>query len=482
MTGIAARLARRLPVVLLFLILALTAGSRFYRFGQVPPGPHYDEAAKVLDALDVLAGHHTPFSLRSYGREMLHIYVSAPFVALMGPTYLALRLVTALLGILTPLAIYWFTLELLGERDRRVAQWTGLLAALFFAVSYWALAVNRIGFRANYVPLLATLCFLFFWRAVRTGRWWDYGVSGLFLGLVLNTYISSRFVPVVLGLFVAGWAFARSARTLILRRWRGWLLLIGTALLVFAPLLIYFLTHPGSFLMRAGGLSLFNPALNHGDFWGLLGRSVLGNLGLFGFTGDPNWVYNIPHRPAMDAVPSVLFWIGFLLCLLRWKQPRFAFLLVWVAVMLLPGILAPDPIPHFLRTFGALPAACIVAALPAIELISFLSRRSPDLRTAVPMAGGICLLLAAGWSGYRTWHDYFDVWAGSDQVYYAYNGHMPTWPGRWTRIRTPRPSTSFRSTMIAGVTSSTNTRWSCCTVVRCLSVISSWMTPPLPAI
>jgi 4-amino-4-deoxy-L-arabinose transferase-like glycosyltransferase len=417
-------LPRWAELILLLLILALAAAFRFSQIGEVPPGPHYDEASKLFDALDVLAGQHTPFSLRPYGREMLHVYLALPLVLLLGPTHLVLRLLAAVAGVLTLLAIYLFVQELMGERDRRLAQWTGLLAALLFTVSYWALAVNRIGFRANYVPLFETLCFLFFWRALRTDRWWEYALSGLFLGLGLNTYINSRFVPGVLLFFVAGWALTREGRSQVLRRWRGWLFLILTALLLFAPLLSFFLTHPGTFLMRAGGVSLFNPALNQGSVWRLLARSVLGNLGLFGFTGDPNWVFNTPGRPAMDAVPAMLLWTGVLLCLLRWRKPRYAFLLLWWAVMLLPGILAPDPIPHFLRTFGALPAACIIASLAATEILSFLARRLHPLRAAVLIAGATCLLLAVGWTGYTTWHDYFDDWAQRDEVYYAYYGHM----------------------------------------------------------
>jgi 4-amino-4-deoxy-L-arabinose transferase-like glycosyltransferase len=423
-----ARTSRPLPrwaeLTLLLLILALAATFRFYQFGEIPPGPHYDEASIVFDALDVLAGKHTPFSLRPYGREMLHVYLALPLVLLLGPTHLALRLLAALTGILTSLAIYLFVLELLGKRDRGMAQWTGLLAALLFSVSYWALAVNRIGFRANYVPLLETLCFLFFWRALRTNRWWEYALSGLFLGLALNTYISSRFVPGVLLVFVASWALTREGRSQILRRWHGWLSLILTALLLFAPLLVFFLTHPGTFVMRASGVSLTNPSLNQGNVWGLLARSVLGNLGLFGFAGDPDWVFNIPGRPATDVVPAVFFWIGVLLCLLRWRKQRYAFLLLWWAIMLLPGILAPDPIPHSLRTFGALPAACIIASVAATGLLSFAARRLRPLRGAVLAAGTTGLLVAVGWTGYTTWHDYFYDWAQRDEVYYAYYGHM----------------------------------------------------------
>lgn len=177
-------LSRWVEVALLIFILALAAGFRLYQIGQVPPGPHYDEAAAGLDALDVLDGQHMIFSPRSYGREMLFVYVAAPFVALLGPTLLALRLPIALVGILTVLVTYLLARELFYE-DRRLAQWTALLAAAFLALSFWHLVLNHLSFRANYLPLVEVLCFLFLWRAVRTGRTRDYLASGFFLGLSL---------------------------------------------------------------------------------------------------------------------------------------------------------------------------------------------------------------------------------------------------------------------------------------------------------
>ena len=92
-------LPRWAEVTLLVLILALAAGFRLYRIGQVPPGPHYDEAANLLDVVDVLHGHPMVFSPRSYGREMLLMYLASPLVALLGPTTLAMRLPTALAGV-----------------------------------------------------------------------------------------------------------------------------------------------------------------------------------------------------------------------------------------------------------------------------------------------------------------------------------------------------------------------------------------------
>jgi 4-amino-4-deoxy-L-arabinose transferase-like glycosyltransferase len=416
-------LSRWTEVAVVLSILAVAAWFRLYEVGQAPPGPHYDEAAAALDAIDILNGHHMAFSPRSYGREMLFVYVAAPLVALLGPTRLALRLPIAVVGILTVLATYLLARELSCE-DKGQAKWTGMLAALFLALSFWHLALNHLSFRANYLPLFESLCFLFLWRAIRTGHVRDYLLSGIFLGLSLHTYTAARFVPVVLILFFAGLWLTPRGRALARPHWRRWALLPLVAFVVLMPLLIHFAFHPEHLFLRPGAVAIWNPSIHQGDFWALAARSVLGNLALFGWGGDPNWLYNIPGRPGMDAVQAVLFWMGVLLCMARWRQPRYFFLLVWWLIMLLPSILAPDPIPHSLRAIGTVPVACILAARPLVELSSHLPRRFPRLGRVVPVALLVALPAYLGWAGYDTWHSYFRTWLPRDEVYYAYHGHM----------------------------------------------------------
>ena len=413
-----------LELTLLLLILAVASGFRLYRIGQVPPGPHYDEAAAILDAQDVLAGHHMVVSPRSYGREALFVYVAAPLVATLGPTRLAVRLPTAIVGILTVLATYLLTRELFGAKDRRLGQWTALLAAAFLAVSFWHLTLNHLAFRANYLPLVEVLCFLFLWRAIRTRRVWNFVLSGLFLGLSLHTYSSARFVPFVLVAFFAVLLVTRKGRAWILPLWRQWLLLAFVALLVAAPLLIYLALHPDYLLPRSDSLFILSPHLHQGRLGDLVLRSVLGNFGLFGFSGDTNWVYNIPGRPGLDVVMAVLFWLGLVLCLVRWRRPRYLFLAVWWLVMLLPSILAPDPIPHSLRAIGTLPVACIVAASGLSGLLLSPPQRLRRAWLALALVLLVGLPIYLGWAGYNTWHSYFDVWLPRDEVYFAYHGHM----------------------------------------------------------
>jgi len=443
-------LPRWAEVTLLVLILALAAGFRLYRIGQVPPGPHYDEAANLLDVVDVLHGHPMVFSPRSYGREMLLMYLASPLVALLGPTTLAMRLPTALAGVATILATYLLARELFlrsappktARKSPGVgspqfveaptgllrAQGAGLLAALFLALSFWNLALNRIGFRANLLPLTETLCFLFLWRAVRTGRQRDFVASGICLGLSFHTYTSARFVPIVLVAFFGALLLTRAGRNLVLPRCRQWLLLVGVALAVASPLLVHFLLHPGDFLLRAQGVSILNPGLNQGHPLGLLLRSVLGNLGLFGVRGDQNWLYNLPGRPGLDAFQAALFWGGLLLCLVRAGRPRVLFLAVWWLVMLLPSIVAPDPIPHTLRAIGTLPVAALLSALALTELALFLWQRvrlsPPTVRLAVPVFMAGLMLVYTGWAGANLWRSYFDRWLPRDEVYYAYYGYL----------------------------------------------------------
>ncbi|MFN2289834.1 MAG: glycosyltransferase family 39 protein [Anaerolineae bacterium] len=397
---------------------------RLYQIDRVPPGFHYDEAAAALDAVDVLAGRHMVFSPRSYGREALFVYVAAPFVAMLGPTQLAVRLPTAIVGILTVLVTCLMGRKLFAKEDPSLAQWTGLLAALFLALSFWHVTLNRIGFRANYLPLVEVLCFFFLWRAVESRRVLDFALSGIFLGLSLHTYSASRLLPIVLVAAFAGFLLTPRGRVLVLSLKRYWVLLASVALLVFAPLLIYLLTNPEHLVPRAKALSIFSPYLHQGDFWGLLGRSVLGNLGLFGFRGDPNWVYNISGRPQVDAIQAILFWLGLGLCLIRWRRPRYLFLIVWWFVMLLPSILAPDPIPHSLRAIGTLPVACIISARFLSGLLLSIIRRLQPRWKRLSLAALVVVPLYAGWAGYNTWHSYFEEWSTREEVYYAYHSHI----------------------------------------------------------
>ena len=329
--------AGKKDVLAVLLILAVAAVFRLWQLASVPPGLFGDEAVNGLDALDALAGRASVFYSANYGREGLAMLLFAAGIEAWGPTALALRLPTALGGIATALATYWLGRELLaGTRYRGVL--VPLLAALLLSASFWHVYTSRYAERLIFTPLLAALAFAAFWRAANVTQrggaraaWPWFLLSGLFLGLSVHFYSISRLLPVFLGIYLlvqAGylWLATRSPRSgrradpgqSLLRR-AFWPLvgLYGVALLVFAPLGLYFLRNPGSFTQRAQVVSAFNPQLSSGGTLAVIFQAGMANLRQFVVpgAGDTAPFFNLPGRAVFDPLTAALAIAGLLLCL-----------------------------------------------------------------------------------------------------------------------------------------------------------------------
>src|SRR5438874_12433333 len=102
-------------------VLVVAGFFRLWQLHDTPPGFQFDGAYNAADALRVLAGERPLFFEANGGREALHIYWVAPFVQLFGPTALALRLASALVGIVTVGLSYLLWRRLLPQIERLTA-------------------------------------------------------------------------------------------------------------------------------------------------------------------------------------------------------------------------------------------------------------------------------------------------------------------------------------------------------------------------
>ena len=440
------------------LVGIILAGAllRFWVLGQIPAGLYQDEAFNGLDALDVLAGSHSLYFPANNGREPFFIYMVAGSVGLLGRTPLTVRLPAAILGLLTIPAVY-----ALGRVafNRRIA----VLAAFVMATTFWPVALSRIGFRAVALPCLIALSLAAVWtgyassfdfpfttfRALAQGervkrrvsrarchvtRWSQMrpytllALGGAFYGLSFYTYLAARFTPLALLLFAGYWVVRRrrpqeSAATDItsearhVSRFLPAICFFVPAILVALPLGLYALAHPEVIFGRAGQVSIFSPAINGGDPWRALGRHTLDSLGMFVWRGDSIARHNLAGRPVFDPIMGLAFLGGLSLCLRSFRRsPAAAFCLIWVAVMLLPTLLAEDT-PHFLRGVGVWP---MLAFLPAVGLeagYSWLARR------ALPLAR-LALGLVLGLSLGLTLRDYFGRYARDPVTAYYFQSAL----------------------------------------------------------
>ena len=386
----------------LLAIVVLAAMLRLYALDRLPPGLYHDEAYNGLDALNVLRGQHPIFFEANNGREPWFIYLVALSVSFLGRSPLAIRLVAALLGILTVPATYWMVRELLGRRE-------ALLAALVTATTFWHLNLSRVGFRAVSLPLFTALWLGFLARGLRRQRRGDWVLTGGFLGLSFYTYLAARFAPLILLGLVVYWLARRQPIP-----WRGLLLLGICACLVASPLLIYALRHLDTFLGRSAQVSILNPDINGGNLAGTLLRQVVRTLGMFNWHGDFIPRHNLPYRPVFDAAMGLLFLLGLAISLSRaLRQQEYALLLVSWAVMLVPTILA-EGAPHFLRAVGVLPVLFVFPAVGCAAVWHAVSSRSSR-----GVAAAVLAVLFA-FSLYTTMNDYFVRHVRSEAVYYNF--------------------------------------------------------------
>jgi hypothetical protein len=244
-------------------------------------------------------------------------------------------------------------------------------------------------------------------------------VAGVLLGLTFYTYQSSRVFPLV---FVAvcawQWMFDRERLRAV---WRGILTFFALGLIVGAPLFVYLLTHPGAESGRAFMLEPLS-SLQKGDP-GPLAASVSRTLLFFSFdAGD--WTYNVPGHPVFALIPGVLFYVGIVVCVMRWRDVRRFTLVAWFLAGLLPVMLTSGP--HYMRLIGALAPGLALPAIGLVDASDWLARQTARGRPA--WAGAVIVsivgVLALGQSAVTTWRDYFETWAVNPHVRSEHNSDL----------------------------------------------------------
>jgi hypothetical protein len=418
---------------------------RLHRLSELPPGLFFDEGAHGMDALEVLKGQHSVFFPENQGREGLIVYAVALLIPILDRTILAIRLPTALASAGAVFAVFWLGQILFGQdeesgqRTRWRALFIATVAAGLLAVSIGQTIIGRIAYRANFMPLLLALSVALLWSGWVQRSRWRLVLAGITTGLLPYTYIPARFVPFLLLFFAASlliWRLPNTAQS-VRSRLPEIVTYLGVSALVAAPILVHFALYPEHFSSRSSSLWVFDPALNHGDPLGTFLRNMWDHLAVFGFRGDPNWRHNFDYWPMLNPVEAVFFWFGVGIAVWHWRRPAYRLPILWLAVLILPAVLALDTPPNTLRMIGMVPAIYLLIGVGLWETSLLLRGRLftqmkivPSI-TATLLAGGLIL-----GQGILTYQAYFHSWATDTDVYQTYhaewthlvravNGHAP---------------------------------------------------------
>jgi 4-amino-4-deoxy-L-arabinose transferase-like glycosyltransferase len=380
--------SKRKVIIFLLIIIIIAAFFRLWQLNTAPPGLYPDEAINGNDALISLQTHNFKvFYPENNGREGLFIWLIAFSFWLFKPSIWAFRIVPSIFGILTVLGLYLLTKELFFRyrQDQNQARFVALLASFFLAISFWHINFSRIGFRAILVPFFLVFGFYFLFKGFRPKKHSNIVLilSGLFLGLGFYTYIAYRFVVLLLAIVLICQYLIAQKQKEKKQFFRSATYLLFSIFITALPIGIYFLKYPAQFFGRAAGVSILsqpNPISN-------FGKSLLDHLAMFILRGDGNWRHNFAGAPELLWPVGILFFIGIVflikdLLLLKKEKNIFKFqianfIISWFVVMLLPGFLSAEGIPHSLRVIGVVPVVYICAALGAcwiFEKIKIFSR------------------------------------------------------------------------------------------------------------
>jgi 4-amino-4-deoxy-L-arabinose transferase-like glycosyltransferase len=403
----------------LVLILILAGFFRFWKLDEIPPGLYPDVAINGNEAFFSLKNKgFKVFYPENYGREGLMIWLIALSFKIFGISILSIRIVAATIGVLTVLGLYLLTKELFRQSTIYNLQFAikiALFSSFFLAVSFWHTNFSRIGFRAILLPFVLVFSFYFLLRSYRKKTLLDSILAGIFFGLGFYTYTSFRVAVLILPvIFFPYWFVYKKEggqkRFLLLT----FFFLIVT-FFVALPIGIYFLKNPQDFISRATPVSIFAAENPIKEFF----KSLILHLGMFNFYGDPNWRHNFSGKPMLFFPVGILFLIGFFLAIknsLKFRESlQFAIcnlqLIAWFFIMLLPGILTREGLPHSLRVIGVIPPVFIFSGLGAFWIYQILEKKIKN-----KIALFVLILVFLLFISISEFNKYFFVWAKRPEV------------------------------------------------------------------
>jgi 4-amino-4-deoxy-L-arabinose transferase-like glycosyltransferase/sugar lactone lactonase YvrE len=397
-------------LALVGLVVLAAVFMRFYRIGEIPFGFWSDEAFAGLEVLRVL---HEPAyrpiagAGQVQGLPAMAWYLTAPVVALLGPTEIALRIPAAAAGVAGAAAVFLLGRALFGALY-------GLVAAGVLATMAWHVTFSRIAMNGVYSTALNALSLGLLVYAVRTGRRSLFALSGLALGLSVNFYFAARLFLVVAGVYLLHHLVV--GRLPWLRRNLVGLVLFGLfGLMAAGPLSLLALQNPRLFNERTETVSIFREIERENSYQPIV-QNIQEHLLMFNVAGDGNGRHNLPGAPMLDRVTAALAVLGFVLALTRAFRPEYLVVIAWLFTMMLGGILTLSfEAPQAYRTVDNTVAAALLAALPVAAIGQRLagllgaarSRIGPRLVPTAQLAAGCVAALALLPIGYLNIDRYF---------------------------------------------------------------------------
>ena len=389
----------------------------------LPLGLHGDEAVSGLEAERILhEGNIGPYSSLALGQPTGPLYLVALAVALFGDKILAVRLVPAILGVLTVLALFVVVRRAYGAT-------VALGGAALLATQDWHIHFSRIGFPLAAWPLCAILATGALMEARRRNDWRWWATTGLFLGLGLYAYNSQPLFLAIVFLYaaLAGLADRWRARRAVQATPRLWpLLALPLVTVVVALPLLQYITNPdNNYLTHLGTVSVTHAA----EWVALDGPIVQGTFLAERYTNYWNQLCCHPKVDGADGsgtsplvpFPFLILAVAGAILGSRARRGRelVFFGLLLAALMPLGSVMTVDAVAR--RTFVLSPFVALFIAIALFQPLALIHRRARPRWSPAPGLMSVTIVALLAWGGVN---DYFTRFAHASAAQWTFATEM----------------------------------------------------------
>ena len=186
--------------IIFILILTIGILVRTYRLYDIPYGINVDEAGMFVDA-NMLArfgvdryNNELPVYLQNFGggQSVMYAYLTALLIKLFSPSYLLIRAVSVIFGILVILFSYLISKEFINKKQ-------ALFVMAMVSFCPYFIQASRIGLDCNLFLGMSMIALYSIIKSIKINKSILYIISGILFGLCFYTYaISYMVIPIFL--------------------------------------------------------------------------------------------------------------------------------------------------------------------------------------------------------------------------------------------------------------------------------------------
>lgn len=413
-------------IILVLLIIILASFLRLWRLDQFPVGLNADEAAIGYDDYSLLLtgkdehGNVWPLHFESFGdyKPGGYFYLVLPFVKFIGLNIWAVRLPSALLGIISVLGVMLLVKKLF-KKDPLSSRYS-LLSGFFLAISPWHLQFSRGGWEVNASTTFLIFGLWLFFVGLEKPRY--FLVFVILWVFSLYTYHSTRIIIPLLGLAIL---WKEKQQILKNSKWFFISAVLGSILLL--PLGASFLSSAGTsrfsgvgFLSqtgpewRANELRSQHPNANSLSSRLLHNKFVTYSLNLLQNYTDHfqgNFLYlqgdviernRVPDTGQMYLFDMLLVPMG-IYFLIKKRPENWQIVFLWLAVAPIAAALTFQT-PHSLRAHNMVIPMILLSSFGFVSFLDWLLSG----RARSCSAGLYCfIVILLSWSTARYLHEYY---------------------------------------------------------------------------